>query len=191
VVLAGGSATRFGSDKLATRRDGTTLLGAVLEGVARWADDIVAVGPHSGRAGTEDIPNITWTCEEPPGGGPVAALAAALAIVDTEIVLLLAGDAPNGPDAAPTLLDALDAQPSADAGIVVDSRGRLQTLCASYRVIPVRRRLAELAEIRGGVLAGAAMRDLVDGLALIEVPDAWGATHDIDTPGDADRLGYA
>lgn len=204
VVLAGGAATRFGSDKLATRRGGTTLLGSVLRGAAQHAGRVVAVGPQRDRADAEGGPDITWTTEDPVGGGPAAAVTAALHIVDAEIVLLLAGDAPDGPDAAPALLHALTEHPSADAVIVVDSHDRPQMLCGAYRSASLRRRLDDLARLRqaagvasspdgpadAALLRGASMRDVIEGLVIVHVVDRWGAADDVDTPADADRLGF-
>src|SRR5262245_8227421 len=51
------------------------------------ADPVIVVGPE--RAG---LPKVVWTREIPPGGGPVAALAAGLALVRRPLVAVLAGD---------------------------------------------------------------------------------------------------
>jgi len=205
VVLAGGASTRFGSDKLATRRAGTTLLDSVLRGAAMHAERVVVVGPLSEREESGRAPEVIRTIEDPPGGGPVAAVAAALAVIDAEIVLLLAGDAPNGPDAAPALLDVLRADDAAAAAILVDPGGRPQMLCGAYRTAMVRSRLDDLARERGThavaegddhaprtlpPLHGAAMRDLVAGLVIVQVSDEWHAAEDVDTRADADRLGF-
>jgi molybdopterin-guanine dinucleotide biosynthesis protein A len=181
------------------------LLESVVRGAALHAERVIVVGQRSAHAEADGFRDVIWTREDPPGGGPVAAVAAALAVVDTEIVLLLAGDAPNGPDAAPALLDALAADPTAAAAIIVDSDGRSQFLCGAYRAAVLRARLDDLAEVRRApavrpgaersthapaLLHGAAMRDLVVGLVLVHVPDRWGSADDIDTRADADRLGF-
>ena len=91
VVLAGGTSRRFGSDKLDARLRGLTVLGSVVGSLpARWP--VVVVGPprDCGRA-------VTWTREDPPGGGPLAGVAAGVDVVQTEIVAVVAGDMPFRP----------------------------------------------------------------------------------------------
>ncbi len=131
------------------------------------------------------------TCEEPPGSGPVAALAAGLALLDhqahgpvDDLVAVLAADAPLGPTALPNLLGALE-ETLADGALLVDTAGRRQPLCAIYRRAPLALGLAAL-----GDPIGRGMRDLLAHLTVIEVPDTIGAADDIDTPDDAHRLGF-
>ncbi|MGV9210370.1 molybdenum cofactor guanylyltransferase [Micromonospora sp. RB23] len=91
VVLAGGAARRMGGvDKPSLPVGGRSMrdrvLGAVGDAVPR-----VLVGPADG------VPNdVRVTREDPPGGGPVAATAAGLALLDpdTTVVALLAADLP-------------------------------------------------------------------------------------------------
>lgn len=187
VVLAGGTSRRFrgaAPDKLVLERDGLTLVGSVLaQARAATAGRVVAVGPRPGGGG--DLPaDVTWTREEPPGGGPLAALAAALPLLSAEVVVLLAGDAPAGPAAADHLAAALGS--GHDAAVLVDPEGRRATLCAALRTAAVRRRLHDI-----GDTTGRAARELYAGLDVVEVPDEWRAADDIDTPADAARLGWA
>ncbi|MEU5399582.1 DUF6457 domain-containing protein [Streptomyces sp. NPDC005963] len=73
IVLAGGSAQRLGgADKPGLSVGGRTLLDRVLS-ASRGARRTVVVG---GRRGTERP--VVWAREDPPGGGPVAALDAGL-----------------------------------------------------------------------------------------------------------------
>src|SRR5881409_3827494 len=76
VVLAGGGSRRLGRDKLAEDLDGRPVLRALLDGVRAVAPDaeVVVVGPP-GRA----VAGAIVVREDPPGGGPVAGLAAGLA----------------------------------------------------------------------------------------------------------------
>ena len=89
VVLAGGAARRMGGrDKVALDVGGRPILDRVLDAVADAATCVV-VGPQRPTARP-----VTWVREEPPGGGPAAALAAALPALGAEWVALLAGDLP-------------------------------------------------------------------------------------------------
>ena len=72
VVLAGGESRRFGSDKLAADLDGRTLLDATLASVPAGLP-VVVVGPA--RPVRRDV---RFVREDPPGGGPAAALVAGL-----------------------------------------------------------------------------------------------------------------
>ncbi|WP_431881241.1 molybdenum cofactor guanylyltransferase [Micromonospora chalcea] len=91
VVLAGGAARRMGGvDKPARPVGGRPMLHRVLAAVAD-ADQRIVVGP------SVPLPDgVRTTREEPPGGGPVAAIAAGLALLDpgTTTVALLAADLP-------------------------------------------------------------------------------------------------
>lgn len=184
LVLAGGGSTRLGRDKLALRSGTQTLLGEVLAGALLHADPVIAIGPPVDLG-----PGIRWTREEPPGSGPVSAIAAGLALiaadpgpVDRDVVCLLAGDAPRGPLAIPALVAAL--APGADGCVLMAGECR-QYLCSVVRASTLRDRIGRLPE------AGASMRDLFDGLSIVDVPDRWDAAADIDTEDDARRLGYS
>ena len=88
VVLAGGESRRFGSDKLAAPLAGTTVLDHLLGSLPQeWA--VIAVGEQ------RPTPRpLTWTREYPPGGGPLAGIAAGLALVTTDLTAVVAGDMP-------------------------------------------------------------------------------------------------
>ena len=195
IVLAGGSSRRMGRDKLVLRRDGVALIGLVLEGVHRELlarsspASTIVVGPRP----TVDIPHtagfdIAFTREEPPGGGPLAALAAGISqLASTRtpdpVVVALAGDAPRGPHAMGLLIDSID--PDHDAAILTDTHGRRQPLCAAYRLQPLRDALADIGEH-----TGRSMTALVDQVRYLPVPDTVDAALDIDTPEDAQRHGF-
>ncbi len=106
VVLAGGRSTRLGgTDKPGLIVGGQTLLGSVVSAVtSAGADRIVVVGPQrpaalrpgTGGLGPGDLNpgapgRITYAREEPPGRGPVAALACGLAEVSAPAVVLARG----------------------------------------------------------------------------------------------------
>ncbi|MET8305715.1 NTP transferase domain-containing protein [Micromonospora sp. NPDC005173] len=91
VVLAGGAARRMGGvDKPALPVGGRPMRDRVLAAVADAAPRVL-VGP------ADAVPDgVRVTREDPPGGGPVAATAAGLALLDpgTTLVALLAADLP-------------------------------------------------------------------------------------------------
>ena len=179
VVLAGGTARRFGgaTDKVALEVGGTPLLDRVLVGCA-GARTTIVVGP---RRPTRRP--VSWVREQPPGGGPVAAVAAALPSVTADRVLLLAADLPFfEPATAAVLLRGLDGDPDADAAVLVDADGRDQPLAAAYRTAPL---LAALTAL--GDPAGLPLRRLVGGLATRRIADADGAALDCDTWDDLAR----
>ena len=183
IVVAGGGSRRFGSDKLDLRGDdGRTLLATTVAGAAAIADPVIVVGPQR-ELGSP----VLSALEDPPGGGPCAALVAGLALVpaDCALVAVLAGDAPNGALAVPALTRVID---DAAAATVTDSAGREQPLTALYSVQPLREALATL-----GDPADRSVREVLDALrphTVVSIIDAWGACDDIDVREDAERLGY-
>ncbi|WP_405428845.1 molybdenum cofactor guanylyltransferase [Micromonospora sp. NBC_00617] len=168
VVLAGGAARRMGGvDKPALPVGGRSMRDRVLAAVGDAARRVL-VGPGEG------VPDgVRVTREDPPGGGPVAATAAGLVLLDpdTPLVALLAADLPLLTRAAMgALLTQLDRERQVDGVCFVDADGRRQSLCGVWRVAALRAGLARLAAERGGSLAGAPVRALLAGLAVGEVP---------------------
>ncbi|MGN7861797.1 molybdenum cofactor guanylyltransferase [Microbacterium sp. 22303] len=100
VVLVGGRARRMGgAAKHLLELGGSTPWDRTLAALAAHGiSPIIAVGPApaDGRpADAAAVPVVTWVREDPPFGGPVAALAAALSrpeLDDAAEFLLLAGD---------------------------------------------------------------------------------------------------
>lgn len=160
-------------------------------------------------ASDPEVPDLIWVREDPPFGGPVAAIAAALPraeLAAVDWVLLLAGDlvrpeavvrgllaalaeggagdaagkAPEPPGLG-SLADAGDPQSYAD-GIAFLADGHPQWLAGIYRADRVRAALAAMEAPEG-----ASCRALLGGLAIRWLPDQDGITADIDTPADLDR----
>ncbi|WP_243422288.1 molybdenum cofactor guanylyltransferase [Micromonospora globispora] len=187
VVLTGGAARRMGGvDKPARPVGGRPMLHRVLAAVAD-AEPRIVVGP------ADAVPEGVWvTREDPSGGGPAAATAAGLALLDpgTTTVALLAGDLPLlTAEAVADLLRQLSGSP-ADGVCYLDDDGRRQQLCGVWRVAALRGALDRLAGERGGTLDGASMRALLAGLTVREV--AWAGTGpppwlDCDTDEDVRR----
>ena len=172
VVLCGGESRRFGSDKTRADLGGVSVLDAVLSPLPEhW--DVLCVGPErpTVRRG------VRWTREDPPGGGPVAGLAAALGEVQAPVTVLLGGDMPGAGPVAVELAAALAGVPVADVVAGVDGDGRVQPLLAAYRTEALRAALPERP-------AGTPLRRVLDGLRAhrVEVPPQ--ASRDIDTPED-------
>ncbi|PZG23623.1 bifunctional protein IspD/ispF [Micromonospora craterilacus] len=135
---------------------------------------------------------VRLTRERPTGGGPVAATAAGLTLLDADVpaVALLAADLPLlTRSAIGELLHHLD-QPGIDGVCHVDRSGRRQTLCGVWRPAALRTALDRLTRQRGGELAGAPLRELLAGLAVRELtwsgdgPPPW---FDCDTERDVRR----
>ena len=175
VVLAGGTSRRFGTDKLAHPVAGRPLLDHTLAGLP--ADvDVVLVGPVRPTARP-----VVHVREEPPGGGPTAALVTGLRhalAAGAGLVLVLPGDAPGAGAGSRVLADALRAGDQ-DAVLGVDVEGREQPLQLALRPAAARR-LVELAGPDGG--AGQSARRLVQRLdpPATTCPLPAAATFDVD-----------
>jgi len=162
-----------GIDKPALEVGGTSLLRRAVD-AAGAATRIVVVGPERDL----DVA-VVWTQEEPPGGGPVAAIAAGLGPVSAAATVVLAADLPSIDAAVVTEL--IGGLGDGDAALAVDAFGRDQYLCAAYRTAALRANLTGLREI-----AGAPMHTLVAGLRVARLPMGAKAA-DIDTPEDLPR----
>ena len=135
LVLCGGDSRRLGpdgSDKTAATLGATTVLDHLLDALpVDWP--VVAVGLErpTGR-------RVRWTRESPIGGGPVAAVAAGLSLVDTDLLVVLAGDMPFAAGAATHLAAALHDDATTDAVVAADPGGRPNPLLAAYRATALR-----------------------------------------------------
>jgi molybdopterin-guanine dinucleotide biosynthesis protein A len=199
VLLAGGSSRRWGGvDKTRHEVAGVPLLQHAVAAVLPGACALVVVAPadHPSRPAIEAAAAaaerpLVWTREEPPGGGPVAGLAAGLVALPAaserpspvigRVAVVLAGDHPFARTAVPRLVQALDADPAAEAATGVDPDGRRQPLLAAYRETALRRRLAGLSP------AGQPLRAVLEGLVVIDVPVTAQEALDLDTRQDAER----
>jgi molybdopterin-guanine dinucleotide biosynthesis protein A len=151
-VLAGGASRRMGRDKATLAVGGVELAALALAAAARVAHPVVLVAPEGHPARRIAAPAVA-----DPGLGPLAALAAALAALDAEHVLVLAADHPGLRTGL--LAHLVGLAPRGEA--VACRRGpRLEPLVAVYARAPAlaaaRARLAEPAGDRSllGLLAG-------------------------------------
>ncbi len=173
LLLTGGASRRMGADKAAIVLGGETLAARGARVLSAVAEPALEVGP--GRSGLEAVR------EEPPGQGPLAAIAAGWLALrgrgHSGAVLVLAADMPLVDDAA---LHALAAAPGGSVVPVVD--GIAQPLCARYS--PEDLDVAvELA--RDGKRA---MRDLLEAISPAAVEIDGAVLEDVDTPGDLARV---
>jgi molybdopterin-guanine dinucleotide biosynthesis protein A len=180
IVLAGGAARRMGGGiKPLLRIRGRPMLARVLDAVAGASPRLV-VGPAELAA---VLPSgTTLTCEDPPGGGPVAGIGAALAAFPPgeRAVAVLAGDLPllSG-QTIDTLRDALVGVPFAQVALLLDPAGRRQPLLSVWRETALRAALARL-----GDLDGRAVWRLFAEVPAIEVPAVDRSYLDCDTVED-------
>jgi molybdopterin-guanine dinucleotide biosynthesis protein A len=176
IVLAGGSARRLdGADKPALLVGESTLLDRVLA-AAHGARCRVVVGPPRPTAEP-----VTWCREDPPGGGPLAALAAGAVHTASDTVLVLGADLPWLGPAVPLLRAALETNADADAALLIDADGHRNLLAAAWRRAALINRLQRIAPA-----AGQAMRTLTQGAVIIEVADPHGWGQDCDTWADVE-----
>ena len=179
ILLAGGRATRVdGAAKPLFEVGGRTLLARAVSAAAdASARPITVVAPVL----DETLP-VTWVREDPPFGGPAAAVVAALESwvpdADPEWTLLLACDLPGAGDAVRRLVhDMLLLPADADGVCLGDASSRPQWLTGVYRT-PALRRAASALHGRG---RDQPVRALVDELAIAVVAAPDDLTRDVDT----------
>lgn len=179
VVLAGGTAARMdGVDKASVELHGRTLLELAVDAMLD-ADEVVVVARDS-------VPTsrpVTFVCEDPPRGGPVAGL---LTGVDAllrrpRLIGVLAVDMPRvTPVTMRRLREAVDGH---DGAFLVDGGGRRQLA----GVIRADRLAAVRPDLEGQ--HGMALHRLLAPLTLAEVPadgdealdiDSWADLRDLD-----------
>jgi molybdopterin-guanine dinucleotide biosynthesis protein A len=173
VILTGGTGSRLGgADKAALEHAGRSLLEGALAAVAA-ADEIVVVGPEVATSAP-----VHFTREDPPGGGPLAALAAGVAVLTGvhDRVVVLAVDMPHV--SAATVARLLEAASDQDAAWLTGPDGRRQ-LAGVVRpgLVP-----------GAGQAHGAPMRSLMAAGTSCDVPARGREADDVDTWDDLARL---
>jgi len=183
LLLTGGRSRRLGSDKAQARRDGETLATRGARVLRAVCEPVLELGP-----GTSGLDAVR---EEPPGTGPLAALAAGAAALRARGAdrgaLLLAVDLPL---VEPPLLELLARSDPRDGVIIPVAGGVRQSTCAHYSA-------AALGRAEALVAGGArALSELLAAVAVTEIDEsAWRAVapahalDDVDTPADLVRLG--
>lgn len=195
IVLAGGTSTRFGSDKLAAELDGRPVLHHALDAVGSVADLIVIVlapGATEPRLPPGLVDRVRVTHDRTAHAGPLAGLAAGLAAVRDEpprIAVVVGGDMPSlVPGVLRRLADALAGAPSLAA----------MSLAASPAApLPLAVRPAAVLEAADACLAEGrrSLRALLDAVpSAVLASEDWRALdpdaatlRDIDRPEDLGR----
>jgi molybdopterin-guanine dinucleotide biosynthesis protein A len=176
----------MGRHKPALDVGGRPIIARVLDACARLP--LVVVG--DGAAVPRDVRVVR---EDPPGGGPVAGIAAGFAALmgpyaaepasaapPLERVAVLAGDLPFVTrDALVGLTEALEADPSAELALPVDAEQRVNWLCGVWRTEVLARRLRAV-----GNPSGVSVKRLIDSSCRALVADHSGWSADVDTPED-------
>ena len=175
IVLSGGTSSRFGADKSQAILGNQQLIHHILTGIPKEFEIIIV--------GADPLfTPASYRCiqENPVGGGPVAGIAAALEMCESEIVGVLATDMPF---AGAHMIHLLSAMTSHDDAIMyVDSQGYKQPLAALYRRESLENALSAI-----GNPHGASMRTLISHLNIHEIhmsPEIEKAMIDVDTPHD-------
>lgn len=177
IILAGGRASRLdGAAKPLLEVGGRTLLDRAIEAVDT-CHTIVVVGP---AAPTHR--HVVWTRETPEFGGPVAGIAAGLALVDSTEVYVLAADLPNAEEAVGLLRQHPALSDDEDGVCLADAAGRMQWLIGRYRTDALRAAVTGLPD--GG--RDASIRALLAPLRITAIPGEDLAT-DVDTWDDLER----
>ncbi|MEV6717062.1 molybdenum cofactor guanylyltransferase [Lentzea sp. NPDC051208] len=168
IILTGGKGERLGGvDKAALSYRDATLLDHVLSVVDDAAQKVV-VGPE------KDLPGVVWAREDPPGGGPLAGLAAGLAKITEDWVVVLAVDQPG------LTRDTIARLRAAGRNAVLKD-DRVQWLIGCWNTADLRRALPE--DPRNLPLRKTLLR-----LDPVEVSALPGEARDVDTPADLDTL---
>lgn len=164
VILAGGSASRFGGSKASFPIEGRTMLARVHDALSPLVPRIlVSVGR------LEQAPEgLEIVVDNYPDRGPLAGIDAAMAAADSSWILVVACDMPYvTADILRLLLEARSE--SLDAVIASDSAGRLHPLCACYRT-SVRATVHDRLE--RGLLSMYGLIESLPNVLEVHLPDA-------------------
>jgi molybdopterin-guanine dinucleotide biosynthesis protein A len=137
-ILAGGASSRMGTDKAQLDLGGQTFIARIAAALASIAVRTSVVGAQ-GTAGASELPFVPDVYAK---WGALGGLHAALAACRAEWAAVVACDLPFVTGELFVRLASL--RENFDAVVPVQSDGRLQPLCALYRVEPCRKRAEEL-----------------------------------------------
>ena len=183
LLLTGGASQRLGRDKATLLIRGVSLADRAARLLAQVADPVIEVGP-----GCTGLPRAR---EDPPGAGPLAAVAAGAEALASQghrgPALVLAVDMPL---VGLGLLQLVASHPSPGCVVPIDQGGYPQPLCARYS----RAALDLAASIAGQ--GSSSLRALLPAVAVTWLsPSEWvvaggslDAFADIDTAADLARL---
>ncbi len=164
-------------DKAGIEIGGVTLLERALAATMS-AVEVIVVG--------EQVPTtraVTWTREDPPGGGPAAGLYAGLDVFvrEPDLVAVLAVDMPKANAGTFARLTWAAEAGTDDGAVLEDADGRTQSLCAVYRTESLRR-------VRPEDVHNLPIRRLLEQLVLDRVAAIGSEARDVDTWQDLEDL---
>lgn len=175
VVIAGGAARRYGTDKLDAEVDGLALIDRTVSGL-RVGRIVIIVGPE------RDLSRpARFVADDHPDGGPAAAMITGLRAAlegPAELIMVLPGDAPGAGAAAESMAAELARRRDAPGLLAVDRSGGEQPLQLALRR-PAAEQLVREAGPDGA--AGRSARRLVATLDLPRQELGRTGTWDIDT----------
>ena len=191
IVLAGGRSSRFGSDKLAARVDGATLLDRSVAALAEVATEIVVVvAPGDQRTPAPCDRPIRLVHDPELHGGPLVGLLAGLETVDQPLAIVAAGDMPTlQAEVLQLMVRTLTGADAAFGAVILERRGRGEPFPAVVRTGAATeraRRLVADGERRLRALFDHLPTRIIDEAAWRPLdPDAR-TLRDVDVPGDLD-----
>lgn len=187
IIVAGGEGRRMGGvDKASLKLNGIRFIDHLLQDLAGIpTDKVIVVTPR------EDLKlggNVLRCSEEPPLGGPVAGIEAAIKLCSADYVAVIAVDAPYSARALAPLEEKLLGHPHASAA-AIESEGFLQPLCAVWKRVDLLGALGAVAEAAGGSVRNQSVRAVLRSAPgeVLSVP-ATGAERDVDTPADLEAI---
>jgi molybdopterin-guanine dinucleotide biosynthesis protein A len=196
IVLAGGRAARFGTDKLNAELDGEPLLQRAIAAVARVADDVIVAGRSMPRSTGVAVRSIE---DRTPFAGPLAGLANALGLVRVPRAIVIGGDMPAVvPEVLVAMLDRLVVEPHVQA-VTLEGPPAEGAARIPRQVLPLAIEVdAARAAARAAMIEGErSLQRLLDRLLNAELQaGAWSALDpdgksllDVDTLADLERIG--
>ncbi len=179
LLLAGGSSTRFGSDKARYRVDGVALIRRVYDVLAGVTGSVLVSVRDAGQRYDDLLSaDIRYVEDAVPGAGPLAGLAAGCDAATTPWLLVAACDLPFL--TAGVLSQLLDARTSeVDAVVGRTPDGRTHPHCAAYRRVPAQ-------EATSALLAADryAFHALLDRLSVATADVPAESLRNVNRPGD-------
>lgn len=181
VILAGGRSARMGTDKARVQLGGDSLLQRAVD-ACQGCGRIVIVAPADPASVSPrtEIP-LVRTYEDPPFGGPVAGVAAALdALPDSPAearILLLSVDLVRPGEVVAALMERAGQDDWTDGLALVDGEGWKQPMAALYRRSALARALSRLDTVRD-----VSMQRMIRELDVTPLTGRPGLTDDVDTP---------
>jgi molybdenum cofactor guanylyltransferase len=177
VLLTGGASRRMGIDKATIVVNGETLATRAARVLGAVCDPVIEVG-----TGVTDLP---CTREDPPGGGPLAALVAGARALDARMVVLLGCDYPFVDE---PVLRLIADWPGTRTAIPV-AGDRFQYACARYGPSTLDEAVAALRTSDTSLKALARADSEFIAESVWRAVGSANTFDDIDTPDDMRRLG--